>query len=121
MKFIRISLSLWLLAASTKNIVVAFSTISVGNGRDTSRTELNVMKTRTMSKAIPFLEAPKYLDGTLAGDMGFDPLKLGKNVEYVYQMREAEIKHGRLAMLVSGTIFHRRVSIFNYTYPMQKP
>ena len=26
------------------------------------------------SKAVPFLEAPKALDGSMAGDKGFDPL-----------------------------------------------
>lgn len=54
-----------------------------------------------MSEAIPFLKCPPYLNGELAGDVGFDPLGLGKNTEVVFEMREAEIKHARLAMLVS--------------------
>lgn len=54
------------------------------------------------SKAIPFLIRPPKLDGTLAGDEGFDPLGLS-NIDDVgidlYWMREAELKHCRLAML----------------------
>ena len=59
------------------------------------------MKSKTkMSEAIPFLKCPSYLNGELAGDVGFDPLGLGKNSDVVLEMREAEIKHARLAMLV---------------------
>jgi len=53
-----------------------------------------------MSQALPFVARPKLLDGTLAGDVGFDPFGLaGENKESLLNMREAEIKHGRLAML----------------------
>ena len=43
-------------------------------------------------------DVPSYLDGTLAGDYGFDPLGLGAdgNVE---KYREAELIHARWAML----------------------
>ena len=49
-------------------------------------------------KAIPFLAVPAHLDGTMAGDNGFDPLELGSayNIKW---MREAELKHGRVCML----------------------
>lgn len=44
----------------------------------------------------------KQLDGSMAGDVGFDPLGLS-NIDDVgidlYWLREAEIKHGRVAML----------------------
>ena len=53
------------------------------------------------SQAIPFLYRPPILTGELAGDVGFDPLQLSKNREQLYYYREAEIKHARLAMLVS--------------------
>lgn len=46
-------------------------------------------------------EIPEYLDGTLAGDNGFDPLRLAKNKETLFTMREAEYKHARLAMLAA--------------------
>ena len=49
-------------------------------------------------KAIPFLAVPAHLDGTMAGDNGFDPLELGSAYNMKY-MREAELKHGRVCML----------------------
>merc|ERR1711871_231392 len=71
------------------------------------------------SKAIPFLSQPYALDGSMPGDFGFDPLNLGiydLNLASAYNKvgvrdrprsdilrdyREAEIKHGRLAMLAA--------------------
>jgi Chlorophyll A-B binding protein len=53
-----------------------------------------------MSKALPFVRRPKLLDGTLAGDVGFDPFNFaGQDMANLIWMREAEIKHSRLAML----------------------
>lgn len=46
-------------------------------------------------------KAPLALDGTLAGDVGFDPLGFSKSKKTLYWMREAEVKHGRLAMLAA--------------------
>ena len=57
------------------------------------------MVTGEMSKALPFVAAPSYLDGSMPGDAGFDPLGFGKDKEGLTFMREAEIKHSRLAML----------------------
>merc|ERR1712006_83544 len=39
--------------------------------------------------------------GTLAGDMGFDPLQIADNSEKLAWYREAEVKHARLAMLAA--------------------
>lgn len=54
------------------------------------------------SQALPFLNRPPLLDGSMAGDVGFDPLGLS-NIDDVgidlYWLREAEIKHCRVAML----------------------
>jgi len=57
------------------------------------------------SAAIPFLKKPPALDGSMAGDVGFDPLgfsttvtELGGDLNYV---REAELMHGRQAMLAT--------------------
>lgn len=54
------------------------------------------------SQALPFLNRPALLDGSMAGDVGFDPLGLS-NIDDVgidlYWLREAEIKHARVAML----------------------
>jgi len=53
-----------------------------------------------MSQALPFAARPKLLDGTLPGDVGFDPLGFaGEDMDSLLYMHEAEIKHGRLAML----------------------
>ena len=62
------------------------------------------------SAAIPFLKKPPALDGSMPGDVGFDPLgfsttitELGGDLNYV---REAELMHGRQAMLATvGMIF----------------
>jgi len=55
-----------------------------------------------MSVALPFLDRPKYLTGELAGDVGFDPLGYANNREILFEYREAEIKHARLAMLAAA-------------------
>lgn len=49
------------------------------------------------SKALPFLEQPPNLVG-YAGDMGFDPLRFSDFVPMDF-LREAELKHCRMAML----------------------
>ena len=62
------------------------------------------------SASIPFLKKPPALDGSMAGDVGFDPLgftttitELGGDLKYV---REAELMHGRQAMLACvGMVF----------------
>mmetsp|Transcript_31004 Transcript_31004/g.73051 ORF Transcript_31004/g.73051 Transcript_31004/m.73051 type:complete len:409 (+) Transcript_31004:161-1387(+) len=50
------------------------------------------------STAIPFLKRPPKLDGTQAGDFGFDPLGLSEEFD-LFTMQEAELRHARLAML----------------------
>merc|ERR1719198_2484247 len=47
----------------------------------------------------PGSEAPSYLDGSLPGDFGFDPLGLGKDPKMLAQFREAELMHARWCML----------------------
>lgn len=51
-----------------------------------------------MSIAVPFLKRPTKLDGSHAGDVGFDPLGLSESND-MYTLMEAEIRHARLAML----------------------
>jgi hypothetical protein len=69
------------------------------------------------SASLPWLPRPKKLDGSYVGDVGFDPFYLSsipKNwagfiqppsweatggIDTLYWMREAELKHGRVAML----------------------
>jgi len=44
-------------------------------------------------------EAPEWLDNTLPGDYGFDPLGLGSDPEYLAWFQQAELQHARWAML----------------------
>ena len=50
--------------------------------------------------AIPKSERPPALDGTLVGDVGFDPLLISSQVDLRW-LREAELKHGRVTMLAT--------------------
>ena len=54
------------------------------------------------SEALPFLSRPPALDGTLAGDAGFDPFGFAKSESDLMNYREAEVKHARLAMLAAA-------------------
>jgi hypothetical protein len=47
------------------------------------------------SQSLPFLPRPAYLDGTLAGDVGFDPFGFAKSESDLMNYREAEVKHAR--------------------------
>jgi len=54
---------------------------------------------------LPGSTSPEYLDGSLPGDYGFDPLGLGKDVTTLARLREAEIINARWAMLgVTGVV-----------------
>merc|ERR1712232_1283616 len=55
-----------------------------------------------MSMSIPFMARPAALDGSMAGDVGFDPLGFAKTSSDLMNYREAEIKHARLAMLAAA-------------------
>ncbi|WJX41371.1 Photosystem I chlorophyll a/b-binding protein 5, chloroplastic [Trifolium repens] len=48
---------------------------------------------------LPGLDSPTYLDGTLPGDFGFDPLGLGEDPESLKWYVQAELVHCRFAML----------------------
>lgn len=82
------------------------------------------------SKALPYrggTGAPDTLDGTLAGDVGFDPVgfstgniaslfdkrNAGDTMSDLYWLREAELTHGRIAQLaVLGFIWPGLVGTF---------
>jgi light-harvesting complex I chlorophyll a/b binding protein 1 len=58
-----------------------------------------------MSKSIPFLVKPDKLDGSMPGDMGFDPMRLSDIQTDLKYARWAELKHGRICMLaITGMI-----------------
>ncbi|KAL3804630.1 hypothetical protein HJC23_008445 [Cyclotella cryptica] len=54
------------------------------------------------SASLPFMPRPQFLDGSLAGDVGFDPLNFAKSSSSLLNYREAEVKHARLAMLAAA-------------------
>jgi len=58
---------------------------------------------------IPGAESPSYLDGTLAGDYGFDPLGLGSDPDRLKWYVEAELNNGRWAMLAVFGILGREL------------
>lgn len=54
----------------------------------------------------PGATAPEYLDGSMAGDFGFDPLRLGANPETLPYLQEAELMNARWAMMaVTGIAY----------------
>jgi len=63
----------------------------------------------------PGTEAPSYLDGSLPGDFGFDPLGLGKDPAMLAQFREAEVIHARWCMLaIAGMLTTEILGIGNW-------
>ncbi|GAQ89393.1 light harvesting chlorophyll a b-binding protein [Klebsormidium nitens] len=54
---------------------------------------------------LPGVEAPPYLNGSLPADRGFDPLKLAEDPRLATRFVEAEVFHGRLAMLATVGAF----------------
>ena len=105
------------------------------SARQTS-SSLSMMAER--SKSLPFLLRPVKLDGTLAGDegkryniiiinniiinniwLGFDPLGLSNINEVgldLYWMREAELKHARVAMLAIFGAFAQELGNYDWHY-----
>lgn len=55
---------------------------------------------------LPGITPPAHLDGSLAGDYGFDPLGLGADAQDLRWYVQAELLHARFAMAaVSGILF----------------
>jgi len=113
-------------AVAFASLFAGSATAFVQNAGTESVVSLNAMPKRKWdsmvdktqrSKAVPFLPRPINLDGSLAGDVGFDPMYLSSipkdwsgfiqppswekkpAISQVYWMRESELKHGRIAML----------------------
>lgn len=67
------------------------------------------------SQALPFLESPPNLEGYVGAEAGFDPLRFSDFAPMDF-LREAELKHGRMAMLAwTGFV---AVDIGFHIYPM---
>ncbi|CAN0158660.1 unnamed protein product [Ectocarpus fasciculatus] len=73
-----------------------------------------------MSASIPFLTQPKNLEG-MVGDIGFDPFGFATIFPAKF-MREAELKHGRVAMLaVVGWLVSEVVHVPGAAYMSENP
>jgi hypothetical protein len=62
-----------------------------------ARTSALSVELATQSTAVPFLKRPACLDGTLAGDAGFDPLGLADSPANLALYAEAEVSKARAA------------------------
>ena len=77
---------------------------------------------RLKAQWFPFgnVMAPRQLDGSLPGDVGFDPVNISKDRKTLLYMREAEVKHARLAMLAAvgwplSELYHKQLaSVFGF-------
>merc|ERR1719473_2668996 len=84
-----------------KSVAFALACL-VGSAAAFSEVTMMARRGAAKSKALPWTET--RLDGTLVGDVGFDPFGLSNNPEYmpfesIKWYREAELQHGRVAML----------------------
>ncbi|GIL88996.1 hypothetical protein Vretimale_16284 [Volvox reticuliferus] len=67
---------------------------------------------------MPGATLPGYLDGTLPGDFGFDPLYLGADPSKLKWYAQAELVHSRFAMLaVAGILFPELLSNIGFAWP----
>lgn len=74
------------------------------------------------SVALPFLTKPPKLDGTAPGDFGFDPLGFTNTLQDLRYVKQAEIKHGRVAMLaVVGFLVSQYVHVPGEAYQAADP
>lgn len=58
---------------------------------------------------LPGSTAPSHLDGSLAGDFGFDPMNLGSDPAALSWYREAELQHARWAMVAVAGILGQEI------------
>lgn len=80
---------------------------SAFNGTQLSARHATVTKARVSmaqtSPAVPFLPCPSKLDGSMAGDVGFDPLGFSDYFDVNF-LREAELKHCKFTLLNQNVI-----------------
>ncbi|CAM9798354.1 unnamed protein product, partial [Heterosigma akashiwo] len=74
------------------------------------------------SKSLPFLTKPEKLDGSMVGDVGFDPLRITDQLTDLNFVRAAELKHGRVAMLaVVGFAIASKVNLYGDAAAISTP
>nr|6IGZ_9 Chain 9, Lhca-i [Bryopsis corticulans] len=81
--------------------------VVVGGARVQARRNMNVAcNAASRPMWLVGASAPDYLDGSMAGDYGYDPLGLGSDADRLAWYREAEKVNGRWAMnAVAGIVF----------------
>eukprot|EP00188_Purpureofilum_apyrenoidigerum_P002984 Plantae.Rhodophyta-Purpureofilum_apyrenoidigerum.ctg30280.p1 GENE.Plantae.Rhodophyta-Purpureofilum_apyrenoidigerum.ctg30280~~Plantae.Rhodophyta-Purpureofilum_apyrenoidigerum.ctg30280.p1 ORF type:complete len:214 (-),score=29.06 Plantae.Rhodophyta-Purpureofilum_apyrenoidigerum.ctg30280:64-705(-) len=81
-------------------VSVAASTKSAFSGCRVSAKVVPATARWTMakSKVAPMFDVPKNLDGSMPGDLGFDPFGFSNHMSLTW-LREAELKHSRICML----------------------
>ncbi len=101
------------IGARAKKPLLRMESDSIDEASSTEKSSvLNSSKEqRMMTFPFNFLPSSPYLTGELAGDIGFDPLGIVKSRNDLFVLREAEIKHARLALLGSlgwpiGELYH---------------
>ena len=82
-------------------LVALFNTVSAFTGARSVRSSMQMMAQKSTS--IPWMDLPAPL-ATIDSPQGFDPFRLSEQIDLRW-VQEAEIKHGRIAMLaVAGWI-----------------
>lgn len=77
--------------------------------------QTEISSTGEMSASLPFVTRPTHLDGSLAGDRGFDPFNFAAEEGSLEWYRTSEQKHGRIAMLAAvgwpiAELFHKSIA-----------
>lgn len=78
----------------------AFAPAQSGGRSAVSPSSSSSLNAAELSTSLPFLVKPAALDGSMIGDVGFDPIGFSDGFD-VKWLREAEIKHGRVSMLAT--------------------
>lgn len=84
-------------ASSTAFTPVSTNTIHNSAAVRMSEVPIESEPLPVMSQSLPFMARPTFLDGSMAGDVGFDPFGFAKSESDLMNYREAEVKHARLA------------------------
>lgn len=84
-----------------RSIVLALSVVSASAFAPAANTLHGVTALAAKSKSVPFLECEPALDGSLVGDVGFDPMGIS-NMQDINYLRTCELKNGRVAQLAAA-------------------
>eukprot|EP00854_Cymbomonas_tetramitiformis_P018503 gene18503-22084_t len=97
------------MAATCSNVFVARPAAVAGRRARTMPkgmvSNATIRSTTCRAMWLPGSDAPAHLDGSMAGDFGFDPLGLGSDPATLKWYQEAELQHARWAMFaVAGIV-----------------